>query len=134
MLRRRKHILPVADWILKLFQKLQNWLNRQPSRLTTFAVLRLIARILVKVLTARLLRALLEGQEREGYPQKPVLLSGNHQASKTFSIEAGIVHDQNQPITTRINGREYLFNNAHRKTLLRLLRERCFADRNQGGV
>jgi carbon-monoxide dehydrogenase medium subunit len=78
---------------------------------------------LVKVMTANLLRALSKGEERAGYPQKPVLLTGNGHRFIPLPLISGFTHDQAMPITTRINGKDYTFKNAHRKSLLRLLRE-----------
>ncbi len=80
-------------------------------------------RQLVKVMTARLLRELSEGTEREGYPHQPVLLAGNGTEPRGAVLTNGFVHDQDAVITTHINGKEYNFRHAHHKTLLRLLRE-----------
>ncbi len=77
-------------------------------------------REMVRVVTARGLRLLREGQEQAGFPRDPVLLweKPNGQKSSPIRHEA-----PQQPIQTRINGREYTFTSGHEKTLLRLLRE-----------
>ncbi len=78
---------------------------------------------LVKVLTTRLLKVLSEGGEHQGYPEKPVLLQGAELGTASISINSGFIHNRETTIKTRINGRLYEFKNAHRKSLLRLLRE-----------
>ncbi len=78
---------------------------------------------LVNVMTAKLLRILNEGKEHDGYPLKPVLLMGKGISGTSMALPKGFIHDHEAPIVTRINGKEYSFKNAHRKSLLRLLRE-----------
>jgi xanthine dehydrogenase iron-sulfur cluster and FAD-binding subunit A len=78
---------------------------------------------LVKVITAKLLHSLGQGKERDGYPKEPVLLKSNVTGPYEVELTSGFIHDQDAPIVTRINGKEYTFKNAHRKSLLRLLRE-----------
>jgi len=77
-------------------------------------------REMVRVLTRRGLRSLLEGSERTGFPSAPVMLAkeqGNNQGKP-------IAHQSpNEPIQTIINGRKYNFTSGYEKTLLRLLRE-----------
>ena len=78
-------------------------------------------REMVRVCTARGLRALLNGEEQAGVPLEPVLLWGRqHPAvdgkefAQTFPAS---------PIETTINGVRHTFTSGHDKTLLRLLRE-----------
>ncbi len=77
---------------------------------------------MVKALTRRGLYALLAGNEREGMPEDPVLLQGNPKSSLANLAEP-IYHNQNQPIVTRINGKEWVLPGGQHKTLLRFLRE-----------
>ena len=79
-------------------------------------------RTMVRVLTARGLRALAEGQERVGFPEDPVLLWGDGHTAAPRQPSIGL-HEEGTPIRTKINGREYTFTSGHEKTLLRLLRE-----------
>lgn len=55
-------------------------------------------------------------------PENPVTLAGKNE---TFTNKArcGYCVDDSHPIHTRINGQDYTFSNAHRKTLLDLIRE-----------
>lgn len=80
-------------------------------------------REMVRVGVLRGLRALAQGQERGGYPQKPVLLWGRDYIGKAPVLSSSVHHTQKSPIQTRINGKEYTFTSGHHKTLLRLLRE-----------
>jgi xanthine dehydrogenase iron-sulfur cluster and FAD-binding subunit A len=76
-------------------------------------------RDLVRVLTRRALEQLYSGTEREGWPEKPVLLWGNsdgHQRSGRSDPTGGA-------ISLRLNGRPVTLWNAGGKTLLRALRE-----------
>lgn len=76
-------------------------------------------REMVRILTLRALRSLHNGSEKDGFPIEPVLLWGGN----SDSIQQ---KSQINPITnikTRINGKEYFLKGAHKKTLLRLLRE-----------
>lgn len=77
-------------------------------------------REMVRVITARGLTALRDGNEQAGMPKKPILLWGREkintdlQASTEFPASA---------IETTINGKKYSFSSGYNKTLLRLLRE-----------
>jgi carbon-monoxide dehydrogenase medium subunit len=78
---------------------------------------------MVRVCTARGLRALAQGQERAQFPDSRVLLrrlNGGNGASQLAELA---IHPGSTPIQTTINGRPYTFNSGHGKTLLRLLRE-----------
>ncbi len=77
---------------------------------------------MIGVATARALKALAEGREREGFPEAPVMLWGRgewHRAgpAQTTLVEAGTT------IATTINGRRREFRTGQEKTLLRFLRE-----------
>jgi len=79
---------------------------------------------MVKVLVARGLRLLRDGQEQSQLPESPVLLWGKP-VSGNGKRPAGqeSVREYPFPIHTLINGKEYTFNTGHEKSLLRLLRE-----------
>ncbi len=75
---------------------------------------------MVKVITARGLRAIREGDEQAGMPKKPILL----QSSKTIDHGSQTASEfPSSPIETTINGKKFTFKSGYNKTLLRLLRE-----------
>ncbi|MBI5353370.1 MAG: FAD binding domain-containing protein [Chloroflexi bacterium] len=79
-------------------------------------------REMVRVITKRGLTAIRDGNEQDGMPKKPILLSGKKTADRgqqTVHHPSSIVN----VIETTINGKNYTFNSGHNKTLLRLLRE-----------
>lgn len=80
-------------------------------------------RRMVQVLVSRGLKSLRNGTESTGMPANPVLLRGTPGKEMASPVTLTIVHDENTPIITNINGREYTFFNAQDKTLLHLLRE-----------
>ncbi len=75
-------------------------------------------RDMVRVLTARALRQLRDGTEREGWPEEPVLLQG----SRGRGQESG-AKSQESGVSFSLNGKPVILPNAHGKTLLRALRE-----------
>jgi xanthine dehydrogenase iron-sulfur cluster and FAD-binding subunit A len=77
---------------------------------------------MVRVITARALRALAEGSTN-GVPHDPAQLWGNQQGSGALS--AGTTHTHSKPIETMVNGQPYRLEGGQDKTLLRLLREDC---------
>jgi carbon-monoxide dehydrogenase medium subunit len=85
---------------------------------------------MVRICVLRSLRAIAKGEEQKGFPTRPVLLCTTKQdwgvkAREIFQGK-GVWHhkdDQEAPIVTRINGKEYRFEHGQQKTLLRLLRE-----------
>jgi carbon-monoxide dehydrogenase medium subunit len=77
---------------------------------------------MVRVVTRRALSSLVNGKERDGMPENPVLLWGGSQRGIS-RLPAQVHHHGREPIQTRINGRDYTFTSGHEKTLLRLLRE-----------
>lgn len=86
-------------------------------------------RDMVRVLTARALRQLRDGTEREGWPEKPVLLQGaanrriSESASRGFLKDESPVPNPQSLISLTLNGKPTSLPNARGKTLLRALRE-----------
>ena len=78
---------------------------------------------MVKTATLRALRGISTGMERGNFPENPVLLWGKDNQPKKSVLQKITYHHDGLPIQTRINGREYTFNQGHNKTLLRFLRE-----------
>jgi carbon-monoxide dehydrogenase medium subunit len=76
---------------------------------------------MVKVLTARALRAIADGRERGALPERPVLLNDGRRRT----ADGGPRSVVGGPISTTINGRPYTVTGANEKTLLRMLREDC---------
>ncbi len=80
---------------------------------------------MVRVCVQRALQALAQGEERQGYPQRPVTLRTRAYGAYTRPVEP-ITHKRGQAeplIVTQINGKEVRFKDVSHKTLLRLLRE-----------
>ncbi len=80
-------------------------------------------REMVRVLTRRALTALRDGTEREGFPERPVMLWGPHEGRVVKSLPQSFVHREDEPIETTINGQRMTIYGANRKTLLRMIRE-----------
>lgn len=80
-------------------------------------------REMVRVLTRRALTALRDHTEREGFPERPVMLWGPHEGRVTKPLPQSFVHREDEPIETTINGQHMTIYGANRKTLLRLIRE-----------
>lgn len=83
-------------------------------------------RAMVSVLTSRALHQLLEGRERQHWPQRPITLSSIDDAPHhpTAIPETGQpTYGPDSPISFTVNGRPVNVRGAHGKTLLRLLRE-----------
>lgn len=78
---------------------------------------------MVRVCVLRSLRALMNGEERKGYPENPVLLSTQDCNGDGPHLAHSLHHQAGTPIITRVNGKEYQLNTGHHKTLLRFLRE-----------
>ncbi len=74
-------------------------------------------REMVRVITARALRALRDGTEGDGMPGSPILLWGKDLNEYIVDFKSP------EQIETTINGRKYSFKSGHNKTLLRLIRE-----------
>jgi len=79
-------------------------------------------REMVRVCTTRALRALAAGNERQGYPQQPVLLAESAERPGG-ALPSACDHGPGSAIETTINGKPRVFRTGHDKTLLRLLRE-----------
>ena len=73
-------------------------------------------RDMVRVLASRALQQLRDGDERQDFPAQPVLLWGKGKSQKTKV-------KRQESIQTTVNGKTYQIENAHDKTLLRMLRE-----------
>ncbi len=80
-------------------------------------------RRMVQVLVSRGLKSLRRGAEFPGLPANPVLLRGAFGKELSSPVTLSVIHDDNNPIRTRINGKEYTLYGAQNKTLLHLLRE-----------
>jgi len=73
---------------------------------------------------ARALNAILTENERNGFPDAPVLLdNGNNASREGMEMTQSETHDSQKPIITTINGVVHTFRTGQNKTLLRLLRE-----------
>ena len=77
-------------------------------------------RYMVGVIARRALTRLAKGEERSGFPAKPILLWINQDIN--YRPESSLI-DQNTPIETTINGKKVVFPHGQQKTLLHLLRE-----------
>jgi xanthine dehydrogenase iron-sulfur cluster and FAD-binding subunit A len=80
-------------------------------------------REMVRVLTRRALAAIRAGEEMGGLPSDPVMLWGSSQGRVTKALPYGLVHGQDDPIETVVNGQPVTIRGANHKTLLRMLRE-----------
>ncbi len=78
---------------------------------------------MVRTITWRALQQIAIGEERKGFPTRPVLLRGNGGQEIRPALQESAYHCAGSPIVTRINGKPYTFTLRQRKTLLRLLRE-----------
>ena len=74
---------------------------------------------MVRVNTARGLRSLRDGSYQAGFPSDPVLLWGTEKTPKAKPA----AYAPGSPIVTSINGKEYVIDRGHDKTLLDFLRE-----------
>jgi xanthine dehydrogenase iron-sulfur cluster and FAD-binding subunit A len=80
-------------------------------------------REMVRLCTERALRQLASKHERDGFPDHPVMLWGKGEKNWEGALSKAVEHQSNNPIETRINGRNYTFTTGQDKTLLRLIRE-----------
>jgi carbon-monoxide dehydrogenase medium subunit len=78
---------------------------------------------MVRVCVGRSLAAIRGGEEKATLPERPVLLWGESDYWTAPPLPAATAHHKEEPIVTRINGREYTLSGGNDKTLLRLLRE-----------
>jgi len=76
---------------------------------------------MVKVVTRRALKALMNNKVSDNFPSKPVLLDDHNEPSQ---LDNSSFHSVDEDIiVTEINGKKYEFSNCNKKTLLDLLRE-----------
>lgn len=78
-------------------------------------------RQMAKVIAIRSLRSIAAKQEKNEVPESPVLLWGKQQ--NILPNPVTILHNDQTPIDTTINGKSFRFESGQHKTLLRLLRE-----------
>lgn len=78
-----------------------------------------------RVLTARALRALRGGKEREGWPTVPAMLWGQSGGKVQKALPSMVRHEDDaaETIVTTVNGKTYSVTGGMNKTLLRFLRE-----------
>jgi carbon-monoxide dehydrogenase medium subunit len=79
---------------------------------------------MVRVCTLRALRDIALGEVSNPIPENPVLLWGEAELGDYSNTNTASVHSADlSKIKTIINGKEYIFDNGYKKSLLRLLRE-----------
>jgi carbon-monoxide dehydrogenase medium subunit len=78
---------------------------------------------MVRVCTQRAIQQLANQQEREGYPEHPVMLWGVGDWHWEETLDESFAHEKGSPIETQINGQTYRFSSGQDKTLLHLLRD-----------
>jgi carbon-monoxide dehydrogenase medium subunit len=78
---------------------------------------------MVRVGVSRGLRRISSSSEREGFPERAVLLWGKEYLGEAPAIEQSTYHTAGSPIETTINGEARSFTSGYDKTLLRFLRE-----------
>jgi carbon-monoxide dehydrogenase medium subunit len=78
---------------------------------------------MVRVSVLRGLRDLLNGSERDAYPEVPVMLWGEGEYHWTEELPELIEHRQGKLIETTVNGKRYSSDSGYDKSLLRFLRE-----------
>jgi xanthine dehydrogenase iron-sulfur cluster and FAD-binding subunit A len=75
---------------------------------------------MVGVIANRSLQALADGTQKEAFPTHPPLLVYDQ---SPVALDDTLVLSGDKPIETTINGKRYVFETGHEKTLLHLLRE-----------
>jgi len=80
-------------------------------------------REMVRVCVSRCLNSLASEEERDGFPEQPVLLWGDKQHLAHERLAEPELHIEGTPIRTRINGKDFTFTTGQGKTLLHLIRE-----------
>jgi carbon-monoxide dehydrogenase medium subunit len=80
-------------------------------------------REMVRVLTVRGLKSIVENDEALRLPDRPVLLWGRDYTGAAHSLLEATNHDQDSAIMTRINGQDFTFLGGQEGTLLDLLRD-----------
>lgn len=78
-----------------------------------------------RVLTGRALRALRDDTVRDGWPDDPAMLWGEHHATVQQSLPSLVRHEDDaaETIVTMVNGKQFSVTGGMNKTLLRFLRE-----------
>ncbi len=79
-------------------------------------------REMVRVCTLRALRELAGGEIRKIVPDDPILLFGKDSSAPKLTQSTRLTPEKGE-FYTRINGKEYTFDDGYQKSLLRLLRE-----------
>lgn len=79
-------------------------------------------REMVRVCTLRALRELAGGEIRKIVPDDPILLFGKDSSAPKLTQSTKLTPEKGE-FYTRINGKEYTFDDGYQKSLLRLLRE-----------
>lgn len=78
---------------------------------------------MIKVFIMRGLRQLATNEQASKFPDSPAMLWGEHEAHVQNGVPAQILHDDQQPIETTINGEKHAIVTGQHKTLLDWLRE-----------
>jgi carbon-monoxide dehydrogenase medium subunit len=78
---------------------------------------------ITRVLVKRGLTQILESEVDSRLPEDPVLLWGDLDSSEAYDYIGSRLAAGEDPIITRINGKEYTFEEGHETTLLHLLRD-----------
>jgi len=78
---------------------------------------------MLKTLTRRALRAILEGNEAADLPPNPPMLWGENKFTVASSLDKGFSHNDSDPIVTTLNGEQRTITGGNHKSLLRMLRE-----------
>lgn len=80
-------------------------------------------REMIRVLTQRALTAIMNNTMGDDIPENPVMLWGEGQGRVTNITRSSLVHDEDMPIQTHVNGEAYTVTGANHKNLLRMIRE-----------
>jgi xanthine dehydrogenase iron-sulfur cluster and FAD-binding subunit A len=82
-------------------------------------------RQMIQIGTRRALRQLLEGSEKDDFPEEPVMLWGPGPYRNDSPMDESYEHGPGSAIETTINGKPYRFKAGFDGSLLRLLREQA---------
>jgi xanthine dehydrogenase iron-sulfur cluster and FAD-binding subunit A len=77
---------------------------------------------MIRVCVQRILTAIRDGEQKNGFPDTPVLLWGNHEYWHSPAVSHNQAFPEHAIIQTTINGKPYSITNGSSKTLLQLLR------------
>jgi carbon-monoxide dehydrogenase medium subunit len=78
---------------------------------------------ITRVLVLRGLEQIASGDVKSRFPENPALLVGKKPENGTYQTTTGPLAPGKEPIRTRINGKDYTFNDGHQTTLLHLIRD-----------